>query len=85
MAQICEGGAEIRMHGDTATTALLGGMVAQFDDATDLAGRTEHHVPGQTGDLARPQPGLGRQQHDHAIAQRIAGATGKDEEIIDIR
>jgi hypothetical protein len=33
-------------------------VVTQLDDAADLAGRTEHHVPGQTGDLIRPQPGL---------------------------
>ena len=34
--------------------------------------------------LARPQAGLGRQQHDHAIAQRVAGAAGKDQQIVEI-
>jgi hypothetical protein len=28
--------------------------------------------------------GFGRQQNDHAIAERMAGATGKQQEIVDI-
>ena len=72
------------MHRNDPAAALLGGAVAQLDDAADPPGRIEHHVPGQVGDLARPQAGLGRQQHDHAIAQRIAGAAGKDQQIVEI-
>ena len=50
----------------------------------DPPGRIEHHVPGQVGDLARAQARLGRQQHDHAIAQRVSGAAGKDQQIVEI-
>ena len=50
----------------------------------DPPGRIEHHVPGQVGDLARAQAGLGRQQHDHAVAQRVSGAAGKDQQIVEI-
>jgi hypothetical protein len=72
------------MHRDHPSVAFLGCGVLQLDDAADLAGRTEHHVPGEVGDLTRPQPRLGGQQHEHAVAKRITGAAGKHEEIIDV-
>ena len=72
------------MNRDHAAAAVLGYTVVQFEDAADLAAGIENHVPRQVRNLARAQARLGRQQHDHAIAQRIAGATGKQEEIVDI-
>jgi hypothetical protein len=45
-------------------------LVVQFNRVADLARRTEHHIPGQVGDLTRAQPRLGREQDDHAVAQR---------------
>ena len=67
-----------------AAAAVLGGAIPQFENAADPPGRIERHVPGQVRNLARPQAGLGRQQHDHAIAQRVAGAAGKDQQIVEI-
>ena len=32
--------------------------------SADLAGRVEHHVPGQPSDFARAQSGLDREQHN---------------------
>ena len=73
------------VHGDHTAAGFLGRAVAQLDDAADLAGWTDHHVPGQVRNLTGPQPGLGRQQHDHAVAQGIADATGVHQEISNIR
>ena len=46
-------------------------------DVADFAGRVEDHVPGQLGDLAGPQPGLDRQQHDQLVTDGVAGVAGK--------
>jgi hypothetical protein len=56
--------------------------VVQFDGLTDLAGRIQHHVPRQPGDLARPQAGLDREQHHQLVAKRVAGGGGEDEEVV---
>ena len=59
-------------------------MIPQLDAGGKVAIPAEHHVPGEAGDLARPQAGLYGQQDDHAIARRVAGAAGKDQQIIEI-
>ena len=72
------------MHRDQPAAAVLGGVVAQLDHRTDITDWIEHHVPGQVGDLTSPQPSLGGQQHDHAVAEVVPGATRKDEEVVDV-
>ncbi len=59
-------------------------MVAQFDGRADRAVRVDHHVPRQVRDLAGPQPCLGRQQHDDAVAEGVAGGRGVDEEVLQV-
>ena len=76
--------AKLGMHRDQPAAAVLGGDVAQLDHRTDVAGRIEDHVPGQVGDLTGPQASLGGQQHDHAVTEVVPGATGKDEEVVDV-
>ena len=59
-------------------------MIAQLDHRTDVAGRIEHHVPGQLGDLTGPQASLGGKQHDHSVTERVPGAAGKNQEVVDV-
>ena len=59
-------------------------MVAQLDHRTDVAGRIDHHVPGQVGDLTGPQASLGGQQDDHTVTEGMSGATGKNKEVVDV-
>jgi hypothetical protein len=47
-------------------------------------GWTDHHVPGQVGDLTRAQARLGGQQDDHTVAEGMSGTTGKYKEIVDV-
>src|ERR1019366_2390657 len=70
--------AQVGMKGDQPPTALLGGTVAQLNDAADLALGIEHHVPRQRGNLASAHAGFRRQQHDHTVAERISGPAGKE-------
>ena len=59
-------------------------MIAQLDHRTDVAGRIEDHVPGQVGDLTGPQASLGGQQDDHTVTERMPGAAGKNQEVVDV-
>jgi hypothetical protein len=49
---------KIGVHWDQSAAAVLGGGIAQLDHRTDGAGRTDHHVPGQVGDLTGRNPAL---------------------------
>jgi ABC-type uncharacterized transport system substrate-binding protein len=51
------------------TAAFLCCVVTQLDQAADLAGSIDDHVPGEVCNLTGPQPCLGREQHDHSVAQ----------------
>ena len=79
-----EGLAKVGVSRDQTAAAALGREIAQLDHRPDVAGRIEHHVPGQVGDLTGPQASLGGQQHDDAVAERVPGAAGKHEEVVDV-
>ena len=68
------------MKRNQAAAILFGSTVAKFDHVTDFAGRADHHVPGQLGDLASAQASFERQQQDQMISARVSGSGGKDEE-----
>jgi len=72
------------VHRDQATAALLCRAITQLDDIADLASRVDHHVPRQACDLASAQAGFRRQQDNYSIADRMAGASGKNQEIVDL-
>ena len=72
------------MDRDQPTALLLGRAIAQLDHVADLAGRVEHHVPGQLGDLASPQAGFDRQQHDQLVTEGVTGVAGKDQEAFNL-
>ena len=63
---------------------FLAAAIGEFDQAADLAVGVEHHVPGQVRDLASPQPGLGRQQDQDLVAERVPGTAGEHEEVADV-
>ena len=73
--------AQARVDGNQPAAVLLGRAVAQLDHVADFAGGIDHHVPGQLGDLASPQAGLDRQQHDQPVSDRVPGAAGEHEEV----
>ena len=52
--------------------------------AADLAVGIDDHVPGEVGDLPGPQACFGREQHDDGVAQRVPGAAGEHEEVIEV-
>ena len=79
-----EGLPKLGVHRDQPAAAVLGRDVAQLDHRTDVAGRIEDHVPGQVGDLTSPQASLGGQQDDHTVAERVPGAAGKNQEVVDV-
>ena len=79
-----EGLPKIGVHWDQSAAAVLGRNVAQLDHRTNVAGWIEHHVPGQVGNLTGPQARLGGQQDDHAVTERMSGATGKNQEVADV-
>jgi hypothetical protein len=55
------------MHGDGAAAALLGHGIRQLDHGRDPTPGINQHGPGEPGDLARSQSGLGAQeQHEPA-------------------
>jgi hypothetical protein len=56
-----------------SATAFLCGFIVKFDRGADLARRTKHHVPGQAGDLTRPQPGFDGQQDEDPVSIGIPG------------
>jgi hypothetical protein len=68
----------------SASAALLCRAITQLDDIADLASRVDHHVPRQACDLASAQAGFRRQQDNYSIADRMAGASGKNQEIVDL-
>ena len=76
--------AQGRIDGDQPTASLLGCAITQLDHAADFASGIEDHVPGQLGDLAGPQSGFDRQQHDQLVPDGVAGVAGKDEEAIQL-
>ena len=61
---------------------FLATQCVQLDGLADLAGRIEHHVPSQAGDLAGTQSGLNRQQHHQLVAEWISGGGGKEQEVV---
>ena len=67
------------------TAAFFGGLVAQLDYIANTTVWVGHHVPSQVRNLTGPHAGLGRQQHDHAVAQGVSKATGVHQEIINVR
>ena len=79
-----EGLAKIGMTGINRPLPFLAAMIAQLDHRTNVAGWIEDHVPGQVGDLTGPQAGLGGQQDDHAVAEGMPGAAGKNQEVVDV-
>jgi hypothetical protein len=54
----------------------------QLDGLANLAGRIEHHVPGQAGNLAGTQAGLDRKKYDQLVAKWVSRGGGKDEEVV---
>ena len=72
---------QLSVNWNEPAAAFLGCMILQLYDVADLAARVEYHVPGQISDLAGPQASLQRQQHHHAVAQRMAAAIRKGEQI----
>jgi hypothetical protein len=62
------------------------GDIGSVIELRDIAAknRIEDHVPGQVGDLNGPQASLGGQQDDHTVAEGMAGATGKDKEVVNV-
>ena len=63
------------MDRDPTATSLLGGDRRELDGGSDAAMGIGHHVPGQGGDFAGPQPGLDTQQDHHLVAQPMAAVT----------
>jgi hypothetical protein len=59
-------------------------VITKLDHRTDVAGWIEYHVPRQVCDLACAQAGFRRQQDNYSIADRMAGASGKNQEIVDL-
>jgi len=72
------------MNGDRPTAAVLGRTIAKLDDSANLAAAIGDHFPGQVGHLACPQTGLGRQENDQTVAQRVSGAVGKQQEVVEM-
>jgi len=66
---------QFRVNWDAASRPFLGGVITQLDAGGKVAIPAEHHVPGETGNLSRPQRGLDRQQDDEPIPMRVAGRT----------
>jgi hypothetical protein len=79
-----EGLAKIGVHRDQSSAAVLGGDIPQLNHRTDVAGWIEHHVPGQLGDLTGTEASLGGQQDDHTVTEGMPGATGKNQEVVDV-
>ena len=75
---------KIGVHWDQSAAAVLGGNVVQFNHPPDVASWIDHHVPGQVGDLTGPQASLAGQQDDHSVTERMSGAIGKHQEVIDV-
>jgi len=75
---------KIGVHWDQSAAAVLGGNIAQLDHRTDVTGWTDHHVPGQVGDLSGAQASLGGQQDDHAVTEGMTGAARKNQEVVDV-
>ena len=73
---------QLRMQRDAAAGSLLGGVIAQLDAGGKVAVAGEHHVPGEAGNLARPQARLDREQDNQPIAVRVPGRTRVDEQEI---
>ena len=70
--------------GINRAAAVLGRGIAQLNHRPDLAGWIEHHVPGQVGDLTGPEARLGGKQHDDTVTERVPGAAGKNQEVVDV-
>jgi len=50
----------------------------------NVAGWIEHHVPSELRDLTGSKASFGGKQDDQAIAEGMAGAAGKQEEVVDV-
>ena len=72
------------MYRNGPAAAFLGSFIGQFDQAADLAVGVEHHGPRQVCDLSSPQPCLSRQQDHYRVAQRVPGAAGVDEQVLNV-
>jgi hypothetical protein len=79
-----EGGLQRRVQRNTTAAVLFGDAVMELDGLANLAGRIEHHVPGQPSDLPRAQAGLDREQHDQLVAKWVTGCGGKDKEVVNL-
>jgi hypothetical protein len=69
------------MDRDQPTAALFCRVIPKLDDIADLAARIDHHIPRQVCDLAGAQSGFRRQQDNHSVTDRVAGAIGEGQEI----
>ena len=65
--------AQVGMHGNPPSAALLCNDVANMDRAGDAALRVGHHGPIEAGDLAGAQAGFDREQDHRAVAGRERG------------
>src|SRR5262249_6948596 len=73
-----------RVDRDDPSASLLRDAVPQLDRAADLTRGRQHHLPSQPGDLAGPQPGFERQQHDGAISEWIPISASQSQQPADV-
>jgi hypothetical protein len=77
-----EGGPQCRVDRNAAAAVLFGDAVMKLDGLADLAGRIEHHVPGQPSDLASAQTSFDREQYDQLVAKWVSSGGGKEQEVV---
>jgi hypothetical protein len=78
-AQLHQGFAQIRVDWNNSSAAVLGHVIPQLQGGRDLTRRIDHHVPSQVGNFGGTQASLQRQQHDHLVADRVAGVFGEEQ------
>ena len=83
-AQGRQGRVQVRVQGDAAAAAVLGGAIQQLQHGADGAARRQHHVPGRLGDLAGAQAGLDRQQDHDAVAVGVAVGAAVRQQLRDV-
>lgn len=72
------------MQWNDPAAPFLGGTVRQFQNGANVAGRVSDHRPREAGNLARSQPGLGRQQNDDFVPQWVSTGFGEQQEVFKI-
>ena len=72
------------MQRNDPATPFLGGPVRQFQNRANVAGRVRDHRPREAGNLARSQPGFGRQKDNDLVPQWVSAGFGEQQEVFEI-